>query len=72
MEYPGVINAYRSGEFIHAAMNEVNMQNIVREFLEDRGQENVEVKTVVPDVEDCFMKFQGSNVPEFQVKTNNQ
>jgi ABC-2 type transport system ATP-binding protein len=54
-EYPGVINAYRSGEFIHAAMAEENMNESVKNFLTEKGQEKVEVKTVVPDVEDCFM-----------------
>jgi ABC-2 type transport system ATP-binding protein len=54
-EYPGVIRAYRSGEYIHAAMSDLNMHDFLRKFLEERGQEKVEVKTVIPDVEDCFM-----------------
>jgi ABC-2 type transport system ATP-binding protein len=54
-EFPGIIRAYRSGEFIHAAIAEPDMHDLLKKFLEDKGQEKVEVKTVVPDVEDCFM-----------------
>ncbi len=54
-EFPGTIRAYRSGEFIHAAMAEENTHDSLKKFLTEKGQEEVEVKEVVPDVEDCFM-----------------
>ena len=31
------------------------MHDFLRKFLEDKGHEKIEVKAVVPDVEDCFM-----------------
>jgi ABC-type multidrug transport system ATPase subunit len=55
LEYHGTKRAYRSGEFIHAAMNDTNMNDLIKKFLEDRGHKSVEVNIVVPDVEDCFM-----------------
>jgi len=54
-EYPGTIRAYRSGEYIHAAMHEAGIQDLLRKFLEKKGQENLVVKEIIPDVEDCFM-----------------
>lgn len=55
LEFPGTIRAYRSGEFIHAAMNDTNRNDLIKKFLEDRGHKSVEVNITVPDVEDCFM-----------------
>src|SRR5512133_1373128 len=36
-EFPGTIRAYRSGEFIHAAMEKEDMQDILMKFLEVKG-----------------------------------
>jgi ABC-type multidrug transport system ATPase subunit len=66
MEFPGIIRAYRSGEFIHASMPGADMHDSVKKFLEEKGQEKVEVKTIVPDVEDCFLALMNSTVSGFQ------
>jgi ABC-2 type transport system ATP-binding protein len=82
-DFPGTLQAYRSGEYIHVSMSDAGMHDLIRKFLEEKGHEKVEVKTIMPDVEDCFMalmkvpgsRFQipGSNVPKFQSsRTNDQ
>ena len=55
LDYSGTIRAYRSGEYIHAAMSNAGMHDFLRNFLMEKMHEKIEVKTVVPDVEDCFM-----------------
>jgi ABC-2 type transport system ATP-binding protein len=57
LEFHGTIRAYRSGEYIHAAMSGLNMQNLLSNYLIEKGQEKVEVKTAVPNVEDSFMSL---------------
>jgi ABC-2 type transport system ATP-binding protein len=56
LDYPGIIRAYRSGEYIHAAVKEnAKMHEGIRSFLADRGHEQLVVKTIIPSVEDSFM-----------------
>ncbi len=62
-EFQGTIRAYRSGEFIHAAMADLNMHDLLRNYLEDKGHENIEVHEAKPDVEDCFMALMNNPHP---------
>jgi ABC-type multidrug transport system ATPase subunit len=56
LDYPGTIRAYRSGEFIHAAVKkEEKPEEILNDFLIDKGHKNLVVKTIIPNVEDSFM-----------------
>jgi ABC-type multidrug transport system ATPase subunit len=56
MECPRTIRAYRSGEFIHIEVKEENeMIGKIDGFLAERGHDKVEIKKIIPDVEDCFM-----------------
>jgi ABC-type multidrug transport system ATPase subunit len=54
-EFEGTIRAYRSGEYIHAAMGDSTMHDLLRKYLTEKGHEHVEVSEIIPDVEDCFM-----------------
>jgi ABC-type multidrug transport system ATPase subunit len=65
-KFHGTIRAYRSGEFIHAAMADLNMHDLLRNILADNGHVEVEVRETVPDVEDCFMALINRFVPAFQ------
>ncbi len=55
LEFPGTVRAYRSGEYIHAMMKNADRENQLVSHLVKLGYENVEVKKIVPDVEDSFM-----------------
>jgi ABC-2 type transport system ATP-binding protein len=56
LDYPGTIRAYRSGEFIHAAVKEnAERHEKIKNFLDKKGQEQLVVKTIIPSVEDSFM-----------------
>ena len=56
LDYPGTIRAYRSGEFIHAAVKkEEKPEEILKDFLIDKGHKNLVLKTIIPNVEDSFM-----------------
>jgi ABC-type multidrug transport system ATPase subunit len=62
LEFPGIIRAYRSGEFIHAAVTEeVKMQESLEKFLFEKGHEQLIVKTIIPNVEDSFMALMNSH-----------
>jgi ABC-type multidrug transport system ATPase subunit len=54
-KFDGTVRAYRSGEFIHAAMEDAGMEKLLMKYLEDAGHAKVEIKETLPDVEDCFM-----------------
>jgi ABC-type multidrug transport system ATPase subunit len=55
--YPETIRAYRSGEFIHAAMKreEKDHHSNLKEYLHEKGHQKPVVKTITPTVEDSFM-----------------
>jgi len=56
LEYPGTIRAYRSGEFIHAAVKKDAWQEeSIRGFFTAKGHEQLVVKVITPSVEDSFM-----------------
>lgn len=54
-KFPGTLSAYRSGEYIHAMVSDENMHDLLRNFISEKGHQQVEVKEIVPDIEDCFM-----------------
>jgi len=55
--YPETIRAYRSGEFIHAAMKreEKDHHAHLKQYLHEKGHQKPVVKTIIPTVEDSFM-----------------
>jgi ABC-2 type transport system ATP-binding protein len=64
LDFPRIMRAYRSGEFIHAAMKkESDTQDDIRDFLVRKGHNNLIVNKITPDVEDCFMALMNSPHP---------
>jgi ABC-2 type transport system ATP-binding protein len=56
LDFPGTIRAYRSGEFIHAAVKKGSRQEeVFRKFLAEKRHEQLIIKAIVPSVEDSFM-----------------
>ncbi len=53
--YPGTINCYTFGEYLHLSIN-TNEQE-VRKYLQDKGHTNIEFKAIKPTVEDCFIRL---------------
>ena len=49
------VSANRFGDSVHVAVSEGTGENDIRNFLESKGHENVEVNKIQPDIEDCFM-----------------
>jgi len=53
--YPETVSAFRFGDTIHMAAKEdidlVNLDN----FLSDNGHDNLQMKKIRPNIEDCFM-----------------
>jgi len=50
-----VEDAYPFGEYYHAVMKKENLQQSLKNFLEQRSHDDVEVIPVQPDIEDCFI-----------------
>jgi hypothetical protein len=64
VKYPGVIRAYRSGEFIHAAVEKGKQPgDSLKDYLIGLGHENPIVRNIVPSVEDSFMALMNSPYP---------
>jgi len=56
LDFPGTIRAYRSGEFIHAAVKKDSRQEEgFWKFLAEKRHEQLIIKAIVPSVEDSFM-----------------
>lgn len=56
-DFERTISSYAFGEFAHASFLASTDVMEVREFLQDRGLQNVEVHRIQPTVEDCFIKL---------------
>lgn len=63
MRFHGTMKAYRSGEFIHAAMLKEGLQDALTKFLAEKGHGKTEVIKAVPSVEDSFMALMNSPHP---------
>lgn len=56
LKFPGTVRAYRSGEFIHVAVEkDTNQEEILKGFLAEKGQVELIIKEITPSVEDSFM-----------------
>jgi ABC-2 type transport system ATP-binding protein len=56
IEFTRTIRAYRSGEYIHAAVKKGSRQEEgLRDFLAEKGHGQLVVKAIIPSVEDSFM-----------------
>jgi ABC-2 type transport system ATP-binding protein len=56
VDYPGTIRAYRSGEYIHVAVKkDTKQEENIKVFLAGKGHEQLVVKAIDANVEDCFM-----------------
>jgi len=64
VKYPGIIRAYRSGEFIHAAVEKgKQLEDSLKDYLIGLRHENPIVRNIVPSVEDSFMALMNSPHP---------
>lgn len=55
--YQGTINCYTFGEYMHLSMK-VSEQEVLK-YLHDKGHTDVELKSITPTVEDCFIQLLG-------------
>jgi ABC-2 type transport system ATP-binding protein len=53
--YPKTINCYTFGEFLHLSIS--GTEDEVKNYIKDKGHTSVEFKTIVPTVEDCFIRL---------------
>ena len=54
-EFPRVENAYPFGQYHHAVMNPGYREEELDVFLKEKGNKELEVREVKPDIEDCFI-----------------
>jgi ABC-type multidrug transport system ATPase subunit len=55
-EFPGTVRAYRSGEYIHAAVKkDAKQEENLNKFLSGKGQKQLVIKEITASVEDSFM-----------------
>jgi hypothetical protein len=64
IDFQGTLRAYRSGEFIRAAMKEGTEDPVpLEKHLRERGYDQVMVREITPDIEDCFMALMNNPHP---------
>ena len=54
-------SCFAFGEYLHVTFSENITENIVTEYLEKLGHTNIEFKTTIPTIEDCFIKLIKNN-----------
>lgn len=54
-EMEGVEDVYPFGEYHHLVLQRAGEEQAVKHYLEQRSHKEIEVKTIRPDIEDCFM-----------------
>jgi len=54
-EFPRVENAYPFGQYHHAVMDPGYRAEELEVFLKEKGNTELEVREVKPDIEDCFI-----------------
>jgi ABC-2 type transport system ATP-binding protein len=57
--YPNTLNCYSFGEFLHLTFKNENgdFKNELLNYLQSKNQEEVELKSTVPTIEDCFLQL---------------
>lgn len=53
--YEGTINCYTYGEYLHLSIK--TTEEDVKKYLQDRGHTDIEIKEIIPTVEDCFIRL---------------
>lgn len=56
-EFPGCTSAHLFGQYIHATFHDEFNQKRLKDFLTSRSLEEVEIISVKPGIEDCFMQL---------------
>ena len=58
-DYEHTLSCFAFGEYLHLSFKEEkNHQGEVLNYLQSKGHENVEMKPVIPTIEDCFIKME--------------
>jgi ABC-type multidrug transport system ATPase subunit len=55
--FPGAQDCYSFGEYHHVIMKEDYDKEKLKQYLEQKGHKQVEVKETEPNIEDCFMQL---------------
>lgn len=59
-KFDGQEDSYPFGEYHHVVMKDNAGENELKNYLQKQPHENLELKTVQPDIEDCFMELMKS------------
>jgi ABC-2 type transport system ATP-binding protein len=64
--YEDISMCYASGEFIHLTFkdNKANNKEGLLNYLQEKKHQHVELKKIIPTIEDCFINMQLTNNPE--------
>jgi hypothetical protein len=57
---PEVDDVYSYGEYHHAIMKKNYNNEALKQYLQSKGEDEVEIHTVTPSIEDCFMQLMRS------------
>lgn len=70
--WDGKIDAYPFGEFHHVVLKDGKAENDIEDYLKSKEYGDAEIKTIKPDIEDCFMALmKNSSTEKNKTSANN-
>jgi ABC-type multidrug transport system ATPase subunit len=56
-KFDGQIDSYPFGEYHHVVLKDAGEETELKNYLQHQSHQDLEIKTVIPDIEDCFMEL---------------
>ncbi|MBK5271720.1 MAG: ABC transporter ATP-binding protein [Bacteroidia bacterium] len=55
--FDGQLDSYPFGEYHHVVLKDTGEETGLKKYLQQQPHQNLEIKIVIPDIEDCFMEL---------------
>lgn len=55
--FDGVDNAYPSGTYHHVVLKDGKNEEMLKQYLAGKQNQELEIKNILPNIEDCFMQL---------------
>lgn len=62
--YPSIKSSFSFGETFHITVDKALTENELETYLKDKGHTDINIKTIQPTVEDCFMLLSNRHINE--------
>jgi len=59
--FPDTLSCYAFGQYLHVSFKSVGGSKEIQHFLEQKGHQHIEIKPVIPTIEDSFIRLVNNN-----------